>query len=540
MEIFSIIILFLIFLAIIWSFGSSKAYFIVTRLQNEILSNPKEIAIRIGENDIVTFGLILVGEYVFKGFSSEKEKSEAKKLEKAVNLINKAERFFLDEVVFGIEPKIALVHLQMFKGALLIRECENLFKDNDILLNKIKSEIIRIYRSKYEDFFITPYHRQHNYNPHNYNSNSGAEIYYQEMPHGYYGHIILNDRFNRYRFFNPFKFISSVDDYFRLFSQTYEKIPTSVANEKNSAHFYELVFWTTLQDITSNLSVETMKKESLEYGVFDCILMCIKEIFTAGCLPFINNNIKEHEHKNYTKETSISKVINSVKVPINKNNTTTPVPAPHSEPQPAPSIPPLPPELCIPDDTPAGKLVCVGLAHIGRKTALKNKYITDESEAERYSIERPFLDLLSAKFKDDTQRGILRDNFMFFKEACLLLIYRVLLKNNPDIKTKAITMLQTLLSQNRTQADNQSRKEYLELFSKRFSYAYQKTKSTGKSLRYAFWNILAANYPDWVNRESVADIMNNDYLLKIFRYSYDALMAACGELVTYKSENEVR
>ena len=188
-------------------------------------------------------------------------------------------------------------------------------------------------------------------------------------------------------------------------------------------------------------------------------------------------------------------------------------------------LPPAPPEPCIPDDTPAGKLVCVGLAHIGRKTALKNKYITDESETERYSIERPFLDLLSAKFKEDAQRNILQENFILFKGACLLLIYRTLLKNNPEMKANVITTLQTLLSQNRTQADNQSRKEYLELFQKRFSYAYQKTKSTGKSLRYAFWNILAANYPDWVNRESVANIMNNDYLLKIFRYSYDALAA---------------
>ena len=118
---------------------------------------------------------------------------------------------------------------------------------------------------------------------------------------------------------------------------------------------------------------------------------------------------------------------------------------------------------------------------------------------------------------------------MLFKEACLFLIYRAILKNNPDIRDKVKTILQNILSQNSTQEENQRRKEYITLFSKRFSYAYQKTKSTGKALRYAFWNILATKYPDWVNRESAADIMNNDYLLKIFMYSYDAIASSYGK-----------
>ena len=237
------------------------------------------------------------------------------------------------------------------------------------------------------------------------------------------------------------------------------------------------------------------------FPIWEAVFLCV----------IINSHLQSGKEDTSTQTYTVTSSTN-IEQPLEVDEskyTATSAPVQHT----APSVPsPMQAEPFIPDDNLVGKLICVGLAHIGRKTKLKNKYITDESEAERYSVERPFLDLLSYKFKDDTKRETLRENFMLFKEAYLFLIYRALLKDNPGMQNKVKTMLRIMLSQNSTQTENNARKEYIELFSKRFSYAHKKTKSTKQSLRYAFWNILAVKYPDWINRDTVADIMNNDYL----------------------------
>ena len=196
-----------------------------------------------------------------------------------------------------------------------------------------------------------------------------------------------------------------------------------------------------------------------------------------------------------------------------------------------------------PDDI-VERLVCIGLAHIGRKTKRENKYLTDEVIIERVSIENPFLDLLIYKFTDNKQRKIIQDNFMLFKETCLYMIYDVILRNDKKLCERIKNELKTILSEELFSYGVHSRQEYSTIFSKKFSEAFKKTKDMNQSLRFAFWSILAAKYPDWITLQGIADILSNDYLFRIFKYSYTAIEAEYNayqaSLPLFVSKNEVR
>ena len=184
----------------------------------------------------------------------------------------------------------------------------------------------------------------------------------------------------------------------------------------------------------------------------------------------------------------------------------------------------------LPDDDIADKLICVGLAHIGLKTEAVNKCFTAEIDMERKSIEYPFLNLLMNKFTSEEQRQILDKNFMFFKEVCLFAIYKSLLaKNNHDLYSRVTSNLKTILSEKVYSVNNENRREYFSIFSKKFGEAFQKTEDMNQSLRFAFWSTLAARYPDWITLEGVANILNNDYLFKIFKYNCDAISTSYNE-----------
>ena len=178
----------------------------------------------------------------------------------------------------------------------------------------------------------------------------------------------------------------------------------------------------------------------------------------------------------------------------------------------------------LPDDNIADKLICVGLAHIGHKTKAVNRYLTTEIYMERTSIERLFWDLLSYKFKSDEHRKILKENFMFFKEICLFAIYKsILAKDNPDLYSRVTGNLKSKLSEDGYEKYDKNRREYFSIFSQKFGEAFNETKDINQSLRFSFWSTLASMYPDWITLEKIADILSNNYLFKIFQYSYDAI-----------------
>ena len=177
-----------------------------------------------------------------------------------------------------------------------------------------------------------------------------------------------------------------------------------------------------------------------------------------------------------------------------------------------------------PDDI-VERLICIGLAHIGRKTKRENKYLTDEVIIERASIENPFLDLLIHKFTDDKQRKIIQDNFMLFKETCLYMIYDVILRKDKKLCERIKNELQTILSEELFSYGVHSRQEYSTIFSKKFSEAFKKIKDMNQSLRFAFWSTLAAKYPDWSTLQGITDILSDDYLFRIFKYSYTTIGA---------------
>ena len=158
------------------------------------------------------------------------------------------------------------------------------------------------------------------------------------------------------------------------------------------------------------------------------------------------------------------------------------------------------------------------------KTKAVNRYLTTEIYMERTSIERLFWDLLSYKFKSDEHRKILKENFMFFKEICLFAIYKsILAKDNPDLYSRVTGNLKSKLSEDGYEKYDKNRREYFSIFSQKFGEAFNETKDINQSLRFSFWSTLASMYPDWITLEKIADILSNNYLFKIFQYSYDAI-----------------
>lgn len=157
-----------------------------------------------------------------------------------------------------------------------------------------------------------------------------------------------------------------------------------------------------------------------------------------------------------------------------------PPPPPHSEPHEAPN----------PHQQDAVRLVGLGLAAIGRRTAQPNPYLTPEREAQRHNAERPFLLKLAPKYKDASARKVIAKHFMLYKEACLYIVFASLLKDNPELHGLVKQELTKQLSEGLSAQAKIRRKEYMFAFSRAFYDEYQRTRSVERVLSFMFWRVL--------------------------------------------------
>ncbi len=166
-----------------------------------------------------------------------------------------------------------------------------------------------------------------------------------------------------------------------------------------------------------------------------------------------------------------------------------PPPLPHSEPHEAPN----------PHQQDAVRLVGLGLAAIGRRTAQHNPYLTPEREAKRHNAERHFLLQLAAKYKDVSARKVLAKHFMLYKEVCLFIIFATVLKNDQELHSILKPELTQQLNEGLTPDALQHRKEYMFAFSKAFYDEYQRTHSMERTLSFTFWSVLRDKHPQLVS-----------------------------------------
>ena len=61
------------------------------------------------------------------------------------------------------------------------------------------------------------------------------------------------------------------------------------------------------------------------------------------------------------------------------------------------------------------------------------------------------------------------------------------------------------------------------MFSKKVNEIFKKTKNIEEALRISFWGTAVIKYPAWFTLQNISDIQNNNYIFKIFKYSYDAI-----------------
>ncbi len=91
------------------------------------------------------------------------------------------------------------------------------------------------------------------------------------------------------------------------------------------------------------------------------------------------------------------------------------------------------------------RLVDTGLAHIGRITPTANPYLTPEQTEERHKVERPFLKLLSDRYRAEVDRKVLSQYFMIYKEMTLFIIYAMVLKSERMLHAQVRTKLKESL-----------------------------------------------------------------------------------------------
>lgn len=168
----------------------------------------------------------------------------------------------------------------------------------------------------------------------------------------------------------------------------------------------------------------------------------------------------------------------------------------------------------------ASELTDIGLALIGRKTTVPNKYLTTERTNERRNIERPFLRLLADRYRDETQRKILARHFMIYKEVTLFLAYSVILKGDKELHYSVRRKLNDCLSLGITPEALKKRNDCWRRISQKFNDEYKRTASMGNALTFSFWSTLAEDNTDWVTHDTINEMLANDSLHDIFRYSY--------------------
>ena len=167
----------------------------------------------------------------------------------------------------------------------------------------------------------------------------------------------------------------------------------------------------------------------------------------------------------------------------------------------------------------ADTLIDIGLAHIGRITALDNLYITPEQTQSRHNVERPFLQMLSERYMDNNTRKTLARHFMLYKEVTLFVIFAMVLKNDKPLLTKIHNRLKVLLSQGLPSKVIASRNEYWHKLSEKFNESYIQTHDLATTLDYVFWSVL----PENLKGEGFADLTGNGYLKQIFDYAREAI-----------------
>ena len=171
------------------------------------------------------------------------------------------------------------------------------------------------------------------------------------------------------------------------------------------------------------------------------------------------------------------------------------------------------------EETPAQKLVAVGLAAIGRKTKRFNKYMTNERIETRRKAEYPFLKLLAEKYSDERHRKKLSKHFMLFKEMCLFIAYGAILRDNPQMHEEVKMELTRLLSKGLMEQVLEWRNEYWRLLTKNFYDNYQRTNQIGEALSNSFWGTLTEKYPE-VEKEAEKEKHSDILLLELFRNVY--------------------
>lgn len=203
------------------------------------------------------------------------------------------------------------------------------------------------------------------------------------------------------------------------------------------------------------------------------------------------------------------------------NNNTSEQPTHHNQPlEPPhrkPHQEPKPPQPPLPDI--ADTLIDIGLAHIGRTTALDNPYITPELTQARHNIERPFLKLLAEQYTDADTRKNLSRYFMLYKEVTLFMIFASVLKNDKPLHTKVQKKLKIRLSLGLPSKVITKCNNYRHKLSENFYESYTRTHDLAGTLNYTFWSIL----PERIKGESLTDLVGNGCLMQIFDYTRKTL-----------------
>ena len=166
----------------------------------------------------------------------------------------------------------------------------------------------------------------------------------------------------------------------------------------------------------------------------------------------------------------------------------------------------------------AKRLVCIGLASIGRKSQYPNPYLTSEREAERHRAEYPFLRQLAERYHDAEPRKVLAKHFMLFKETCLYIAFSLLLKNDAELHALVKKELSTWLTKGLSMIAAVRRKDYMYAFSKAFYDEYQRTHDLERTLSYTFWKVAADRYPDIVNHAELPALMRYQGLMSVYEY----------------------
>ncbi|MBQ4402031.1 MAG: hypothetical protein II832_07690 [Synergistaceae bacterium] len=154
------------------------------------------------------------------------------------------------------------------------------------------------------------------------------------------------------------------------------------------------------------------------------------------------------------------------------------------------------------------RLVGIALAHIGRPTQSPNPYLTPSQTEARHQVERPFLRLLSERYKDAGERKAMAQHFMLYKEMTLFVIFAMVLGKDKGLHATVRTMLKARLSEGLPQEVISRRNERWRTMSEKFYESYTRTHDIAGTLEYVFWNSLPEGVarPEPIGGEQLKEI----------------------------------